>query len=51
MGTGDALCPSYGFQLRDLQENKMPVNRVSTALNSQRLRVERSRSPAIWEHD
>ncbi len=28
--------------VRDLRENKVPINRVSTALNSRRLRVERT---------
>ncbi|WP_334804376.1 hypothetical protein [Nostoc sp.] len=37
------------FALRDLRENKVPVNRVSTALNSRRLRVERSRNPFGWD--
>ncbi|QLE48477.1 hypothetical protein FD724_10385 [Nostoc sp. C057] len=32
-----------------MRKNKVPVNRVSTALNSRWLRVERSRNPSSWD--
>jgi hypothetical protein len=43
------LLPLQLPRLRDLHEDKVPVNRVSTPLNSRHLRVERSRNPAGWD--